>query len=236
MTEIRVARDRAELVSEASGWLAREIGAAVGERGQVSIALAGGSTPQPIHARLAALDLPWEQVTIYFGDERCVAADDPESNFGQAERSLFGQLGSVRPEVRRMEGEDPDRLGAARRYDESLPDALDILILGIGDDGHTASLFPGAAALDEKQRRVLPVTGPKPPHERLTITPPVVEAARRILMIGAGPTKAKAIQRALEGSESIRETPARIARRGTWILDRAAASKLSRESTHGESS
>ncbi|MFT5049552.1 MAG: 6-phosphogluconolactonase [Chlamydiales bacterium] len=236
MTEVLIAGDRAELTALASDWIAREIRLAVSERGHASVALAGGSTPQPIHARLAELDLPWEHVTIFFGDERCVAADDPESNFGQAARSLFDPLGPRRPRVQRMQGEDPDRSAAARRYAEELPASLDLLILGIGDDGHTASLFPGSPALDETEQRVLPVIGPKPPPERLTITPPVIEAARAVLMIGAGMAKARAAHDALQGADAVRETPAQLARRGTWILDRDAASELSDEATHGKPS
>lgn len=230
MAELLITENRAELVTLSVDWIVREVRSALAERGEVSIALAGGSTPQPIHAGLAEVELPWEQLTFFFGDERCVPPDDPQSNFGLAASSLFDRLEGTGPRIVRMEGEDPDREGAARRYAERLPARLDILVLGIGEDGHTASLFPGAESLEEIERRVLFVTGPKPPCERLTITPPVIRSARRLLMLDAGAEKAAATRRALEGDESAREVPARLARHGTWILDRAAAAELTEPS------
>ncbi len=226
MTQLLIASDDDELTVLAAEWIAHAAREAVAERGSASIALSGGSTPQPIHARLAACDLPWPALTFFFGDERCVPADDPDSNFGLAAASLFDQLDEPRPRIVRMEGEDPDREGAARRYAERLPAVLDLLILGIGDDGHTASLFPGSAALDERERRVVAVRGPKPPIERLTITPPVIRAARKVLMLDAGADKAAATRRALADGADPREVPASLARGGTWIMDRAAASEL----------
>ena len=96
----------------------------------------------------------------------------------------------------------------------------------MGPDGHTASLFPGSSALDERQRLVLPVTGPKPPVERLTITPPVIDAARTVAVIAAGQDKAAMVARAIEGPLSPKEVPVQVARRGLWFVDRAAAARL----------
>jgi 6-phosphogluconolactonase len=125
--------------------------------------------------------------------------------------------------VHRMEADAADLDQAAARYAALLPPALDVLILGVGPDGHTASLFPGSPALEEKTRLVVPVRAPKPPERRLTITPPVMAAARRIVVLAAGSDKAGAVRRALQGGEPPEQVPARLARDGVWFLDRAAA-------------
>jgi 6-phosphogluconolactonase len=128
--------------------------------------------------------------------------------------------------VHRMEGEADDPEEAADRYAAVLPEALDVLVLGVGADGHTASLFPGSPALRERTRRVVPARAPKPPEGRLTITPPVIAAARRFLVLATGSDKAEAVARALKGGGTPDQTPARLARDGVWFLDRAAATLL----------
>jgi 6-phosphogluconolactonase len=125
-----------------------------------------------------------------------------------------------------MEAERSDRDAAAREYECLLPPRLDVLLLGMGSDGHTASLFPGSDALDELHRLVIPVVGPKPPRERLTITPPVIEAARKVAVIATGDDKAAMVARAIEGAFTPRAVPVQLARRGVWFLDRAAAAQL----------
>jgi 6-phosphogluconolactonase len=194
---------------------------------EVSLALAGGSTPRALHERLALIpDLPWGRVAIYFGDERCVPPDHADSNYRMARESLLDRVAIEPARVHRMHGEWPDRAAAARAYEEELPEALDVLVLGIGEDGHTASLFPGAAALSEVERRVLPVTGPKPPPERLTITPKVIAAARHVIVLASGSGKSDPVARAVAGPTNPLETPAQFARDALWILDPAAASAL----------
>ncbi len=192
----------------------------------ISLALAGGSTPRAMHEKLALLDLPWSRLEIFFGDERCVPADSADSNYRMAKESLLDRVPIARERVHRMPGELADHDAAARAYEAVLPPSIDVLVLGIGEDGHTASLFPGAAALAERGRRVLPVVGPKPPPHRLTVTPPVVEAARNIVVLAAGAGKAEPVQRALEGAWGPLQTPAQLAREGLWILDPGAATKL----------
>ncbi len=125
-----------------------------------------------------------------------------------------------------MRGEWPDRAAAARDYEAALPEALDVLVLGIGEDGHTASLFPGAGALSEVERRVLPVTGPKPPPERLTITPPVIAAARHVVVLASGRGKREPVARAVARALDPLATPAQFARDALWIVDHEAASGL----------
>lgn len=192
-----------------------------------SVALAGGSTPAPVYESLAAIEpLPWPHVHVYFGDERCVPPDDPESNYAMARRTLLDRAPIPQQNVHRMPAERPDREAAAGEYAALLPPHLGVLILGIGEDGHTASLFPGSAAVDEAELLVLPIRGPKPPPWRLTITPPVIAATRTVIVLATGDRKSRAVAHALSADLSVRECPARLARRGIWILDRAAASVL----------
>jgi 6-phosphogluconolactonase len=217
----------AGLARPAAEWLADAIAAAVRERGTCALALAGGRTPEPVYRALASMPtVDWSRVAVYFGDERAVPPDDPESNFGMVRSALLTRVPIPGTQVHRMEAERPDRDAAARAYERVLPPVLDVLVLGIGPDGHTASLFPGSPALDERRRLVLPVTGAKPPAARLTITPPVIEAARRIAVLASGADKAGAVSRALEGVLTPKDTPAQLARRGEWFLDRAAAARL----------
>jgi 6-phosphogluconolactonase len=107
-----------------------------------------------------------------------------------------------------------------------LPPRLDVLVLGMGADGHTVSLFPGSGALDERRRLVVPVAGTKPPAKRLTITPPVIEAARKVAVITTGDDKAAMVARAIEGPFTPTAVPVQLARRGVWFLDQAAAARL----------
>lgn len=216
----------------AAAFLARQI-AALAARDSVSIALSGGRTPGPIYELLAGSPLvPWEQVSVYFADERAVPRDDPRSNYRLVQETLL-ERGSL-PDARvhpmipgtfsgseTPAGENPaftqklDRL--ARAYEETLPPRLDLVVLGLGDDGHTASLFPGSAALDERQRRVLAVVGPSEPRHRLTITSPVIEAARLVVVLVRGPSKTRALRQALQRGPAS-EVPGRLARSGIWLI------------------
>jgi len=127
-----------------------------------------------------------------------------------------------------MPADAADVSTAARMYGQLLPDPLDVVVLGMGEDGHTASLFPGSPALDVRDARVVPVTGPKPPQRRMTITPGVIEGARDVLVLVAGAGKAAMLARALEGPIDVRSVPVQLARDRTFIVDAAAASALAR--------
>jgi 6-phosphogluconolactonase len=174
----------------------------------------------------SASSIDWQRVDVFFGDERAVPPDHPDSNYLMVYRALLSRVPVPAGQVHRMKAELSDREAAAREYERSLPPRLDILVLGMGADGHTASLFPGSAALDERHRMVVPVVGPKPPAERLTITPPVIEAARRVAVMAIGGGKAAMVARAIEGPLAPKEVPVQLARRGSWFLDQAAASSL----------
>jgi 6-phosphogluconolactonase len=216
-----------ELPRSAAGKIREVIVESAKSRGRACIALSGGTTPRAVHEALATLgDVPWDRLHVFFGDERAVMPDHPDSNYRMARESLLSRVPIPSSQVYRPAAEAGDRDAAARAYEALLPDALDLVILGIGEDGHTASLFPGADALAEKERLYLPVIGPKPPPARLTVTPPVLERARVLLMLAVGAGKAEAAARALEGPWDPRATPAQLARRGLWFMDPAAAKLL----------
>jgi 6-phosphogluconolactonase len=227
MTELIVASTPAELVRRASQWVAHELSDAIAQRGSCAVALSGGRTPEPMYRELAQTPgIDWARVDVYFADERAVPPDHPESNYGMVRRALLSRVPIPSGRIHRMEAERFDRDAAARDYQRSLPDQLDLLLLGMGADGHTASLFPGSAALDESRRRVLPVVATKPPPERLTITPPVIEAARKLAVIATGEDKAPMVKRALEGPFTPKAVPVQLALRGFWFLDQRAAGRL----------
>jgi 6-phosphogluconolactonase len=210
--------------------IARVIEQSVADRGRASVMLAGGSTPRAVYRQLALIQgLPWEKVDIYFGDERAVPPGDLQSNYRLARESRLDAVPIPPAQVHRMPAERPDREAAADEYARRLPERLDLVILGLGEDGHTASLFPGSSALKERVRKVLAVVGPKAPVHRLTVTPPVIAAAREKIILVTGAGKAGAVAQALEGPDQPIQCPAQLARDGTWVMDRAAASGLRHE-------
>jgi 6-phosphogluconolactonase len=216
--------EAAELPSRAAEKLADVLCEAVRSGGRACIALAGGTTPRAVHEALATLpDIPWESVHVFFGDERCVPAEHPDSNYRMAKESLLDRVPIPSSQIHRPDADRADRDAAARAYEAILPAVFDLVVLGIGEDGHTASLFPDSPALNERERRCIPVLGPKPPPERLTLTPPVLEAARAAIVLAVGAGKAEAVARALEGAWDPRATPAQLVRERTWFLDPAAA-------------
>ena len=227
MTELIVVSQPPELARQAAGWLDLEVSSAIAERGSCALGLAGGRTPDPVYRELASgSSIDWRQVDVFFGDERAVPPDHPDSNYRMVHLALLSRVPIPAAQVHRMEAERADREAAAREYERALPPRLDVLVLGMSADGHTVSLFPGSAALDERRRLVVPVVGPKPPAERLTITPPVIEAARKVAVIATGNDKAAMVARAIEGPLEPKAVPAQLARRAVWFLDQAAAARL----------
>jgi 6-phosphogluconolactonase len=226
--ELIVVEDAAALAGRAAEWIARAMVDAVRARGAFHLALAGGGTPRATHEKLAAVaDLPWHRVHVWFGDERCVPPDHADANYRMARESLLSRVAIPAAQVHRLEAERADADAAAREYAAALPARLDVCMLGMGEDGHTASLFPGAASIDEQTRLVIAIDGaPKPPPRRMTITPPVIAAARATLVLSAGAGKADMLARVLEGPIDPHTLPVQLARDGVWIVDRAATSKL----------
>lgn len=221
--------ERAAFANLAARRLIVEIKRILESQERCSLALAGGSTPRPVYERLAA-ELPdrdpWSRIDVFFGDERCVPPADLASNYRMAKEALLDRVPVDPAQVHRMEGERADHDEAARAYEAILPDRLDLLVLGLGDDGHTASLFPDAPSLAETRRRVLAVRAPKAPFDRLTITPPVILDARLTIVLATGADKADALARAMDGRYAPSHTPAQLARAGLWIADTRAAARL----------
>ena len=216
-----------EFARRAAATLATAIRDRAAAAPSVSLAVSGGRTPQPTYAALAGEPgVPWARVRIYFADERGVPPDHPESNYGMARASLLSRVPVAPDAVLRMEAERADRDRAAREYATLLPERLDLLVLGLGADGHTCSLFPHSAELHEQVRAVVPSTAPAPPRERLTITAPVIARARQIVMLVTGASKAAAVHAAIEGAGDVDACPGRLARHGVWVLDTAAAARL----------
>lgn len=219
--------DAGSVAAASAQRIAEALRQAISSEGQASLALAGGSTPRAAYEALAKISgLDWARISVYFGDERAVAPDHPESNYFMARAALFERVALPVANIHRMHAEAPERDAAARAYEALLPDHLTVLVLGIGEDGHTASLFPGSPALLERTRRVVPVVGPKPPPERLSITPRVIEAAKCCIVLAVGAGKAEPVRRALRGPLDVQSTPACLARHGSWLLDHAAAALL----------
>jgi 6-phosphogluconolactonase len=202
--------------------------AASAARGE-AIALAGGSTPRRAYELAAEIQPDWSGASVWWGDERCVPPDDPRSNYLLAKEALLSRL-AAQPEVHRIRGElEPE--AAADEYDEALAGVdLGLVLLGIGPDGHTASLFPNSAALEERSRRAV-AAEPKlePLVPRVTLTIPALASSRQILFLVTGAEKVEAAQKAF-GGEPDPATPASLVRSAggttTVVLDSAAAARL----------
>lgn len=212
-----------EWAVKAAGLIQDSINAILSEQGGCNVMLTGGRSAERLYTSWAKLPA-FQQMTsvrFYFGDERCVPSDHPESNYGMVMRSLFDRGVPAGCSVFRMEANDSDHEAAALRYGEALPEKVDVLLLGVGEDGHIASLFPGSAALHEVDRRVLFVSGPKPPYERLTITPPVIAQAGSVFVLAAGAAKAQVLVKAQQVAGDFDILPACLVLNATWLLDSA---------------
>jgi 6-phosphogluconolactonase len=231
-----------ETPEKLAGAAARDFAAraskAIDERGRFAVALAGGSTPKATYEELArdfADKLDWSRVHVFFGDERTVPPEHEDSNYGMARETLLDHVPAG--SVHRMRAELPPEEAAAA-YDEELrgffgPEGLprfDLILCGLGEDGHTLSLFPETAALEGTDRWVVANPVLKLETTRLTLTLPVVNAARAVTFLVAGEGKAGAVKEILEGDADPRAYPARLVHPQdgdlTWMLDRAAAEFL----------
>ena len=247
MTEPKliILNDAHELYVRAAEETAHIAGESICTHGEFTFCLSGGSTPAATYDLLATrfhLSVDWKEVQFYWGDERCVPPDHAESNYAMANRTMLSKLALRPDQVHRMRGEDPPATAAAAYEDElrkrfGLGDnssefpRFDLIMLGLGDNRHTASLFPGDPAIHETQRMVVAVEVDAEPPKRLSFTPPVINNALRVMFLVAGQGKAAAVKDVLEGPRDPDKFPAQIVAPPTgeviWLLDKAAASLLS---------
>ncbi len=233
MPSIQVVESPAVLADEVTALVEAAAAEAVASRGRFALALPGGSVATTCLPRLAGARVDWAQTDVFFSDERAVPPDHQDSNYGLAHRLLLSRV-PLRPgHVRRMAGELAP-VAAARRYEETLirllgqPPALDLVMLGVGEDGHVGSLFPATQTLDAPGGWVAAVLdAPKPPRQRVTLTLPTLVAAGRIVIAAMGANKAPAIREALDPASVL--PVARVARGAgevLFIVDAGAASLL----------
>lgn len=219
-------------VQEATAFIVAQARQSLAERGEFRIALSGGNTPRPVYAELARNDLPWEKILFTFGDERCVPPDDEQSNYRMARETLFAPARVPDKSILRMQGEiDPEV--AAQEYESQL-DLLakqrgegiyrhDLILLGLGEDGHTASLFPGTTALQEIDRRIVPNFVPKFDSWRLTATFPLINQGRHICFLVNSSKHADLIERVLRGDPQYPASRVEsVFGKVTWILGQVA--------------
>ena len=243
--EVHIASDTEAAVQAAAAWWEAVSSAAIRERGVCHVALAGGSTPRALYEVLASplwsRHIDWSRHYFWFGDERCVPPDHPDSNYRMARETLLSHIAVDAERIHRMRGEIDPSL-AAREYEDvlrrtvaaasgSVP-ALDLVLLGIGTDGHVASLFPDTDILGRRGDLVAAVWVPKLASWRISLTLPLINAARRVGVLATGAGKAEIIARVIDGDDS-GAYPAQLLRPENgveWFLDEAAAAGIERES------
>lgn len=241
--ELYIFPDRESLSRTAASMIATLAAGTIEAKGTFSIALSGGDTPKRLFTLLGAEyapAVPWSRVHFFWADERCVPKDDEESNFKNAYERWLSRIALPEGTIHRIRGELSPAHAAAQYEDElrrafggeGLP-SFDLIVLGMGSDGHTASLFPGAASLDEKERLAIPVYADVLKSWRVTLTLPVLNNAEHILFLVAGASKAEtlgALFNAEPRSEQRRRSPAGLVRPGhgvlTWLVDEDAAQSV----------
>ena len=241
--EIRTLTTPQELFSAAAEEVVRTTNEAVAQRGRFTIALSGGSTPKNLFNLLATnakTTLPWDRMFFFWGDERHVPPTDPDSNYRMADETMLSKIPVAAGNVFRVLTENPDAAAAAEAYEQTLIKffelkpgefpRFDLILLGMGPDGHTASLFPGTAALQETSRLVVANWVEKLKTHRLTLTLPVINAARCVTFLVSGIDKAPALHEVLESDAPADQYPSKLIRptdgKLIWLIDRAAASQL----------
>lgn len=248
--DIHIAPDGQEWAHEAATLVHAASEHAIQSHGRCLIALSGGTTPRTLYETLATPEwkrqFDWSRIFFLFGDERCVPPEHPESNFATAQSSLFQPLGIRHGHIYRMKGETQDPLAAAQDYEKVLRQLthcvaphtprIDVILLGIGEDGHTASLFPGTEALHEQTRAVTVGHAPAGISHRLTLSLGVLNQATMVLFLVSGSGKASIVRRILDPQHpSDRLLPAAMVAPYTgrliWMLDRSAAAQLAMQNT-----
>ena len=243
--EIRVLTTPQELFAAAAEEVVLLAKEAVRERGRFTIALSGGSTPKSLYNLLATnarTTLPWDRMHFFWSDERHVAPTDPESNYQMANEAMLSKVPVPPGNVYRAPAENPDAAAAGAAYEATMRKVFqlqpgqfpkfDLILLGMGPDGHTASLFPGTAGLQEKARLVIANWVEKLKTHRLTFTLPVINAARCVSFLVSGTDKATVLRAVLEDNVPGEQYPAKLVQptdgKLIWFVDRAAASGLSK--------
>jgi 6-phosphogluconolactonase len=240
MKEIKVYSDSPALTIATAALFVELAQKAIAETGRFTVALSGGSTPKAIYAKLAtpeyARQVDWSKVHLFWGDERCVPPDNLDSNYNMTRMAMLSALPIPAGNIQRMRGElEPAQAAQAyeeilRRYFEAAKPGFDLVLLGMGDDGHTASLFPGTAAVHEDKRWAIENYVEKLKMWRLTLTPPIINAAKTVAFVVAGESKAARLKSVLEGKSKPDEQPSQIIQPTTgkllWLLDEAAAKLL----------
>ena len=238
--EIIIVADAGTLAHEAARRFTDIAREAIESRGRFSVALSGGSTPGALFTLVAEAPyrerIPWAEVHLFWGDERCVPAGDPGSNYHMADKALIARVPIPAENVHRIRGELAPE-AAARAYDNTLRDffcgpyaRFDLVLLGLGADGHTASLFPGSPGLEDRDRLAHAVTAiyEDRPTQRVTLTPAAINTARHVLFLVSGSAKAEIVRAVLEGSGE--QFPAQQVQPAagalTWLLDEDAAGLL----------
>ena len=241
--EIRILTTPQELFAAAAEEVVHAANQAVTERGRFTIALSGGSTPKNLFNLLATnakSSLPWDRTFFFWGDERHVGPTDPDSNYRMADEAMLSKVPVPAGNVFRIPAENPDAAAAAQAYEQTLRKffqmetgipKFDLILLGMGPDGHTASLFPGTAALQEKSRLVVANWVDKLKTHRLSFTLPMLNAAREVAFLVSGVDKAPVLKIVLEDDAPGEQYPSKLVRptdgKLIWLVDRAAASSLS---------
>ncbi|HEY3675907.1 MAG TPA: 6-phosphogluconolactonase [Candidatus Tumulicola sp.] len=236
---VRVYDDAAAVAHALADTIVRTGQEAIARKGSFHVALSGGTTPRAAYELLAqdpdSDELSWSDVFVYFGDERCVPPDDEQSNYRMAREAFLDDVGIPQPNVHRMRGElDPRQ--AAAEYADALRDDLgtvprfDLLLLGLGPDGHTASLFPGSPPDEDSKALVRAVYSQSQSMWRITVTPEVINAAHRVVFAVEGTTKATILATVLQGPREPEKYPAQIVNpqpgKLEWLVDRSAAAML----------
>ena len=241
--EIRTLTTPQELFEAGAELVAHAAKESVDERGRFTIALSGGSTPRNLYNLLATnarTSLPWDRMFFFFGDERHVSPTDKESNFRMANEAMLSKASIPETNIFRVPAENPDAAAVAADYEETLRKffaiepgqvpVFDLILLGLGPDGHTASLFPGTEALAEKNRLVVSNWVEKFNTHRITFTLPVLNAACEVAFLVSGTDKAVALQAVLQSDAEGERYPAKLVHPANgkliWLVDRAAASGL----------
>jgi 6-phosphogluconolactonase len=241
--EIRTLTTPQELFAAAAEEVVRTANEAVAQLGRFTIALAGGSTPKSLYNLLATnarTTLPWDRMFFFWGDERHVPPTDPESNYRMVEEAMLSKVPVPPGNVFRIKTENPEAAAAAEGYEKAIwkffalePGQFprfDLILLGMGPDGHTASLFPGTTALQEKSRLVVANWVEKMKTHRISLTLPVLNAARCVTFLVSGTDKAPALKAVVEEDVPAEQYPAKLVKPSDgkliWLIDRAAASQL----------